>query len=92
MPWSPSSSTRPRALGSIITERYEEFLARQKPAEAARIEEEMRLLHPIGRMGRPEEVAAAIAYLLSEDASFISGAIVPVDGGRSALGRDPEVA
>jgi NAD(P)-dependent dehydrogenase (short-subunit alcohol dehydrogenase family) len=42
--------------------------------------------------GRPEEVAAAIAHLLSEDASFINGAIVPVDGGRSALGRDPEEA
>jgi NAD(P)-dependent dehydrogenase (short-subunit alcohol dehydrogenase family) len=80
------------ALGSIITERYEEFLARQKPAAAERIEEEMRLLHPIGRVGRPEEVAAAIVHLLSEDASFISGAIVPVDGGRSALGRDPEEA
>ena len=78
------------ALGSITTERYEEFLARQKPAAAERIEEEMHLLHPIGRVGRPEEVAATIAHLLSDDASFINGAIVPVDGGRSALGRDPE--
>ena len=80
------------ALGSITTERYEEFLARQQPAQAARIEEEMRLLHPIGRLGCPEEVAAAIPHLLSEDASFINGAIVPVDGGRSALGRDPQEA
>lgn len=78
------------ALGSITTERYEAFLSQQEPAEAERIEEEMRLLHPIGRVGRPEEVAAAVAHLLSDDASFINGATVPVDSGRSVLARDPE--
>ncbi len=78
------------ALGSITTKRYEEFLDRQRPSVAAQIEEEMRLLHPLGRVGQPEEVAAAVAYLLSDDASFISGVTLPVDGGRSARGRDPE--
>ena len=41
-------------------------------------------LHPIGRIGRPEEIAAAAAFLLSEDSSFMTGADLLVDGGYAA--------
>jgi NAD(P)-dependent dehydrogenase (short-subunit alcohol dehydrogenase family) len=37
--------------------------------------------HPLGRVGTPEEVASVVGFLCSPDAAFVSGAILPVDGG-----------
>jgi NAD(P)-dependent dehydrogenase (short-subunit alcohol dehydrogenase family) len=67
--------------GAVATPLLEGVIARAEDPEAMR-----RILverHPMGRIARAEEVAAVIAFLASDDASFMTGLAVPVDGGRS---------
>jgi NAD(P)-dependent dehydrogenase (short-subunit alcohol dehydrogenase family) len=54
--------------------------------EAQGGERELANRHPLGRIGKPEEIAAAVLWLCSHDASFITGTDLAVDGGLGALG------
>lgn len=73
------------ALGSIWTARYEEY--RREHSES---DQQMAALHPLGHVGTGDDVARAVAFLLSSESGFITGTVLPVDGGRSALSPDPE--
>ena len=66
------------APGTINTEREQRL-----PEEPGGTEylEAVKAAHPMGRLGEPSEVAKAILFLASDEASFITGAILPVDGG-----------
>jgi NAD(P)-dependent dehydrogenase (short-subunit alcohol dehydrogenase family) len=66
------------APGTINTERVQRL-----PEEPGGPEylESIKAAHPMGRLGEPSEVANAILFLASDEASFITGAILPVDGG-----------
>jgi len=59
--------------GGLDEAKYENFLEHSKTT------------HALGRPGNPEEVAKAIAFLASDDASFSTGVSLPVDGGRHAM-------
>ncbi len=62
----------------FVTARVQEY---PDPAEAYR---QMSATQPIGRMAKPAEIAAAILYLASDDAQFITGSALIIDGGMSA--------
>jgi NAD(P)-dependent dehydrogenase (short-subunit alcohol dehydrogenase family) len=65
--------------GGVETPIFAQFALPEGVSQAA-----LQKIMPLGRMGRPEEIAGTIAFLASEDAMYINGAAIVVDGGMTA--------
>ncbi len=67
--------------GRVHTPFVDGFLAKNYPGKEQEMFEKLSKTQPIGRMGKPDEIAGLILYLCSDQASFITGTDYPIDGG-----------
>ena len=70
--------------GTVETPFVEGYLEKFHPHNKEEIRAELRARQPIGRLGRPQEIASMVRYLASDEAAFISGAAMAIDGGWTA--------
>lgn len=61
------------------------FLAKNYPGKETEMFAKLSAAQPIGRMGRPDEIAALVAFLCSDEAGFITGSAYDIDGGATLL-------
>jgi NAD(P)-dependent dehydrogenase (short-subunit alcohol dehydrogenase family) len=73
------------APGRVHTPFVDGFLARNYPGREAEMFEQLSRSQPIGRMGRPDEIAELALFLCSDSAAFITGSSFPIDGGFVSL-------
>jgi 2-keto-3-deoxy-L-fuconate dehydrogenase len=71
--------------GRVHTPFVDGFLAKNYPGKEAEMFEKLAASQPIGRMGKPDEIAAMVYYLASDDATFITGSNFFIDGGFMGL-------
>ena len=71
--------------GRVHTPFVDGFLAKNYPGREQEMMKTLSEYQPIGRMGRPDEIAQLALYLCSDEASFVTGAAYPIDGGVTAV-------
>jgi len=76
-------TTNAIAPGAILTPMVAEAFKQVNPQDPKAAETEYAKANPTKRLGVPEEVAKVVAFLLSDDASYVSGQIIAIDGGQS---------
>jgi len=67
--------------GTVQTPFVENYLARNFAGKEDEARQQLDARQPLGRMGRPEEIASAAVYLASDEASFVTGSLLLIDGG-----------
>ena len=72
------------APGTVDTPFVEGYLEKYHKNEKEKVRSELNMRQPIGRLGRPEEIARLALYLCSPAAEFMNGAVIPIDGGWTA--------
>jgi 2-keto-3-deoxy-L-fuconate dehydrogenase len=70
--------------GTVHTPFVEGYLARNFAGHEDEVRQQLHARQPIGRMGRPDEIASAALYLASDEAAFVTGSALIIDGGWTA--------
>ena len=70
--------------GTVETPFVEGYLDKYHAHEKEKVREELRARQPIGRLGTPQDVASMVRYLVSQEASFVTGSLFTIDGGWTA--------
>lgn len=71
--------------GTVHTPFVEAYLDKYHKHEKDKVRAEVHARQPIGRMGKPDEIAHMVLYLCSDEAEFVTGSILTIDGGWTAL-------